>query len=426
MPSCTHSISHRSVSHSQCHPAHTAFHTGLYHTVNAILHTQHFTQVFITHSMPSCTHSISHRSVSHSQCHPAHTAFHTGLYHTVNAVLHRQSISHRSVSHSQCRPAQTEHFTQVCITQSMPSCTDRAFHTGLYHPLNAVLHRQSISHRSVSHSQCRPAQTEHFTQVCITQSMPSCTDRAFHTGLYHTVNAVLHRQSISHRSVSHSQCRPAQTEHFTQVCITQSMPSCTDRAFHTGLYHTVNAVLHRQSISHRSVSHSQCRPAQTEHFTQVCITHSTVTSTTHTSTTQTENSSRRSLPPTQCRPAQTEHFTQVCVTYSMPSCTEHFTHVCITHSMPSCTDTAFDAGLYHPLNAVLHRQSISCRSLSPTHCYPAQQAVPSLAQHRPSISHTSLSPTQCQPVQQAVLSLAQHRQSISHMSLSPTQCQPAQ
>ena len=273
--------------------------------------TEHFTHVCITHSMPSCTDR----------------AFHAGLYHPLNAVLHRQSISCRSLSPTQCRPAQTEHFMQVFITHSMPSCTDRAFHAGLYHPLNAVLHRQSISCRSLSPTQCRPAQTEHFTQVFITHSMPSCTDRAFHAGLYHPLNAVLHRQSISCRSLSPTQCRPAQTEHFMQVFITHSMPSCTDRAFHAGLYHPLNAVLHRQSISRRSLSPTQCRPAQTEHFMQVCVTHS--------------------------MPSCTDRaFHGVFITHSLPSCTassfvtsttqtEHFTHVFITHSMPTCTVSSF-------------------------------------------------------------------------------------
>ena len=212
-----------------------------------------------------------------------------------------------SLSPTQCHPAQTEHFTQVCITHSTVTSTTQT---------------ENSSRRSLPPTQCRPAQTEpsctglchhsmpscteHFTHVCITHSMRSCSDRAFHAGLYHPLNAILHRQSISCRSLSPTQCRPAQTEHFMQVFITHSMPSCTDRAFHAGLCHLLNAVLHRQSISCRSVSPTQCRPAQTEHFTG---------------------------------------------------------------------------------------------SLSPTHCHPAQQAVLSLAQHRPSISHMSLSPTQCQPAQ---------------------------
>ena len=144
----------------------------------------------------------------------------------------------------------------VFITHSMPSCTDRAFHTGLYHPLSAILHRQSISHRSVSPTQCHPAQTEHFTQVFITHSVPSCTDRAFtQVCITHsTVTSTTQTENSSRRSLPPAQCRPAQTEpscteHFTQVFITHSMPSCTDRAFHAGLYHPLSAVLHRQSIS---------------------------------------------------------------------------------------------------------------------------------------------------------------------------------
>ena len=207
-PPITSSCCCMSLSPTQCHPAQT----------------EHFIQVCITHSVPSCTDR----------------AFHTGLYHPLNAILHRQSISHRSVSP-----------TQLSLAQHR----QKTVHAGLYHPLSAVLHRQShpaqsISRMSVSPTQCGPAQTEHFTQVCITHSMPSCTDRAFHAGLYHPLIAILHRQSISCRSLSPTQCHPAQTEHFMQVFITHSMPSCTDRAFHAGLYHPLIAILHSKQFCH--------------------------------------------------------------------------------------------------------------------------------------------------------------------------------
>ena len=199
---------------------------------------------------------------------------------------------------------------QVFITHSMPSCTDRAFHTGLYHPLSAVLYRQSISHRSVSPTQCRPAKTEHFTEVCITHSMPSCTASS-------SVNSTKQTNALTHSIITST----TQTEHFTLVFLAHSIITSTTHTEHFTLVFLTHLII--------------TSTTQTEHFMLVCITHSIVTSTTqsisHWSVSPTQSSlaqhrqsiSHRSLSPTQCHPAQhnTEHFTQIFLTHSMPSCT---------------------------------------------------------------------------------------------------------